>query len=799
MACCPSNSDVANVIRVPPVAAKATSTPAWPSDFTEIPIQTKLKDGYWIEAFPFRATPCPDEGPVGPEIIAYGLGVSNEDSEIRMYLNPYHKIENQIKLGNEWTPTVIQKLKFPVSVTYGHFRRNSSFNDVIICHDYGPSMDKLNEEGGIVSYLKNPGDRTQGMWEPAEIGRFAGMHRLKIKSGDRETPAPIIIYTPSKWDEPGGTPISWESCRPLDGVFRLIHDAEVIHSTTTGELDKVLFAGREGISLMWKEKNSGRWRYENIGTGIPQTRIPFNNPYWGSGSVATGRVGTDSVGYIASCEAFHGNLVSVYVKPRGTRPDNIVAQEHWRRFVIDDFGPLKPKEFTGTIHHVQCADLDGDGIDSIIVACIGYPKTNPINQGTYVYKPVDLSRGRFTRSKISNGSAGRIAIADYRCSGTLDVATITYSVPGYHEEPEEKERQVRMMLNNTRQTRSVIKAEKLGDEVKLLVPRADTADHISETPFLDIGGKILSLVVLPPHKEYLLGEKFYYQDREYEKDGVKVINGKLSWTNSNGECVTRGIAVEPQKSASMLPDAPNHIVKAGDKGAIFVRLQSSTATTLPGRRYNNMDDVATINCLPFTADPAARDLLFPWVAVKDRPWVKPPGNFNWPFYNQVGYHILYNDDSFDRLCHIQAWTLVNGQTAGFHNHEDRSFCEIHACLSNGNHPDKSGARLGGMRWAKDEEADKFLKKNPNERDPAILDQHTHRLPVDDMEEHGPLWHIDANGRPKLRETGAVYYPQHAWLAGPKQDEENYDVWLAFEFPATEFQEGLSKAHGCAAC
>lgn len=29
---------------------------------------------------------------------------------------------------------------------------------------------------------------------------------------------------------------------------------------------------------------------------------------------------------------------------------------------------------TGTIHHVQCADLDGSGVDSIIVACMGYRK-----------------------------------------------------------------------------------------------------------------------------------------------------------------------------------------------------------------------------------------------------------------------------------------------------------------------------------------------------------------------------------------------------------------------------------------
>ncbi|KAG8684668.1 hypothetical protein FRC08_013564, partial [Ceratobasidium sp. 394] len=283
--------------------------------------------------------------------------------------------------------------------------------------------------------------------------------------------------------------------------------------------------------------------------------------------------------------------------------------------------------------------------------------------GTYVYKPVDLSRGRFTRHKISNASAGRIAVADYRCSGSLDVATISYSVPGYHVTPNPA---IRIMLNNTKQIRSVIRAEKLGDEVKILIPRADTAEHISEMSFLDIGGKVLSIVVLPPRKEYLLGEGFRYQNYDYQKDGVKVINGELSWDAKAGR-VTRGIAIDTQKAASMIPDAIDNIVKAGEKGAIFVRFESSITTTLPGLRYRNMDDVATINSLPFTAQPAARDLVFPWVACRDRPWAKP-GTFNWPFYNQVGYHVMYNDDTFDRLCHIQAWTLATGTTAGFHNH-----------------------------------------------------------------------------------------------------------------------------------
>lgn len=133
----------------------------------------------------------------------------------------------------------------------------------------------------------------------------------------------------------------------------------------------------------------------------------------------------------------------------------------------------------------------------------------------------------FSRFKISDGGAGRIAVADYRCSGTLDVATVTYSVPNYHEIDDPDQRAVRIMFNNTSHTRHAIKAQLIGEEVMLRVPRAVSAEFTSEMPFLDIGGKLLSLVVLPPHREYQLKKGPKYQGKYYDDDGVKVINGQL--------------------------------------------------------------------------------------------------------------------------------------------------------------------------------------------------------------------------------------------------------------------------------
>lgn len=96
--------------------------------------------------------------------------------------------------------------------------------------------------------------------------------------------------------------------------------------------------------------------------------------------------------------------------------------------------------------------------------------------------------------------------------------------------------------------------------------------------------------------------------------------GELTWLSEDNVKVTRGIAVETRKANTMIPDTTDNIVKAGHNGAIFIRLKSSIATALPGLKYDNMDDLATVNSLPFGVDPITRDMVFPWVACKDREW-----------------------------------------------------------------------------------------------------------------------------------------------------------------------------------
>ncbi|KAG9096376.1 hypothetical protein FRC06_008744 [Ceratobasidium sp. 370] len=136
MACCPGHgaAALATSVHIPPTPAEATSTPSWSSSFTELNIKSGLGDGYWIEAFPFRSKVNEHEGPVGPEVIGYGLGYKDPNdklvpSEVRMYLNPFNQMKNQITPPTEWKHTVIKTLEYAVAATYGNFRPDSGLND----------------------------------------------------------------------------------------------------------------------------------------------------------------------------------------------------------------------------------------------------------------------------------------------------------------------------------------------------------------------------------------------------------------------------------------------------------------------------------------------------------------------------------------------------------------------------------------------------------------------------------------------------------------------------------------------
>lgn len=767
-----------------------TSTPS--DHIEEDHVASPLPDGYWLAAFPFS-----DDNTELPDLVGYGLGFAGKPSAIKLFLNPGNDTTDPIR----WKVLEIQSLEFPVAMVYADLTGNG-FNDIIISDRYGPSMGDLwdgkTNNGGRIQWLRNPGNKSasQLYWEPQHIGNSTGMHRLQVghftsrdvlqvmgvpiiaASNDVDSPAPIIIFTPSYGSDKTLGPVSWSEDIAFASEFRLIHDVKLLPSDNNG-LDMVLVAGREGIVLLWFDEGATKWSYNVVGTGLPEEA---GSPYWGSGSVDIARFEDNSVGYLACCEGFHGNTVSVYINRDPEAPSGAASLKtgSWERIVIDNFGSVDSEQHTGTVHHVAAVRVRNDNSDSFAIACMGAPVSQLENQGVYLYSPVNLAEGLFKKTKITGESAGRLAIAGFSDPSRQDIASISYYVPGYHTGPDTPNIRINSLNSSNVDSHTSIVAKKLNKEVLLLVPRPTTVPEgsVPTMPILTIAGKKTTLTILRPGEVMKLGDG----------DGVKVVYGSITM-QVNGVTVTRSIAPAAKDIASTHILSDDRVVTAGEDGTIFL-LVEPLKDHFQGP-YKTMSQVTTQNVFPTTAPANVRAMEFPFVKVETLDWASSGLWDDFEFYNMTGFHVYFNDDAMEEVVHIQAWTLGIGETARFHNHSDKSFCEIHYCLSN-------GGGLGGMRYFADDytqpiDTEAELTKNYVEKNSTLL-------VVPSMYEHGPLWKIQpgTNATPKFRENGTVDYPWHAWLASGfgdhtlpiqpplPEDIQRYDLWMAFEFPSTAF-------------
>jgi len=276
-----------------------------------------------------------------------------------------------------------------------------------------------------------------------QVGRFtredvnqAFCFPVIVSGGDFWSPAPQVLFDPTYGDDHSKGPQSWTKNVIFDQNFRIVHDVNIIPRMNKG-LDTVIISSREGITHLFYDLEKSAWDFMVIGTGTPKE---LGTPqYWGSGSSDYCRIGDDEIGYIATCEAFHGNTVTVYTKsddaPKGY--ESLLDSKWWTRHIIDSFGPLDEHQQTGTIHHVRKFPLVGD-VEPFGIAGMGEPIGTPENQGVFMYKPIDIRANppKFSKIQVHGESSARIATGCFSVPGQLDVASISYYVPGYHTGPE---------------------------------------------------------------------------------------------------------------------------------------------------------------------------------------------------------------------------------------------------------------------------------------------------------------------------------------------------------------------------
>jgi hypothetical protein len=133
----------------------------------------------------------------------------------------------------------------------------------------------------------------------------------------------------------------------INEELHVAHNFLPVDMNHDGLLD-LLVASFEGVSLV-EQDTAGTWKRRLIGAGNQET-----SPSRGASEIKLGHL-ADGRDYLATIEPWHGFQVVVYTPPDG----GVVSNKLWNRQVIDD--QLKWG------HAVQCADLDGDADQELII------------------------------------------------------------------------------------------------------------------------------------------------------------------------------------------------------------------------------------------------------------------------------------------------------------------------------------------------------------------------------------------------------------------------------------------------
>ncbi len=221
---------------------------------------------------------------------------------------------------------------------------------------------------------------------------------------------------------------------------------------------------------------------------------------------------------------------------------------------------------------------------------------------------------------------------------------------------------------------------------------------------------------------------------------VKVILGELA--NLDRSCLAAPFAVRTTRV--MQPE-----VVAGSEGALIalVTLQDGASLTI--------DDMAAVT---FRGEHEAH---LAWQRFDE----KFAGIIDFfdgkDCHMAAGFHLL--DEHGVEIVYVNPWTCGKGVDLSTHNHAHApstkapAFTEVHWVLG-----------------AATSESGMYRTSEPGAAE-------RERLPMALGDEHGPFYDRDGQGRPVLRDNGAVQYPWHGWQGGDDDlPGSAYDFVAAFE-------------------
>ncbi len=168
----------------------------------------------------------------------------------------------------------------------------------------------------------------------------------------------------------------------------------------------------EGVHVITRDKD--KWTTTKIGAGNQEN--PKGNR--GASEIKDGKLGPKGPGVIATIEPWHGNQVVVYTHPKEAGKDKL-----WDRHVVDDqlrWG-----------HGVWFADLDGDGIDELIIGVRDDPNVKAGDKfterrGVRIYKNTDGKGEKWERFILEDGGVAveDLCAADLDGDGKIDIIAV---------------------------------------------------------------------------------------------------------------------------------------------------------------------------------------------------------------------------------------------------------------------------------------------------------------------------------------------------------------------------------------
>ena len=264
---------------------------------------------------------------------------------------------------------------------------------------------KPSESAGIVALLTHGGDVTQP-WTLREIDRTPSAHRLRwyVDANNQRwlLNSPLAAAT--------AEPPNYGDATPIYAYRAPGWKREVINSAETGVVHAIeptpiafcngcfLSAGFAGIHQY--ERVGNRWSHRAISAG-DTSPVPAG----GSSDVAVGtflHTTPGNVFFVAAIEPWHGNQVVIY------RRNSMQLYTH----VVIDSAVVDG-------HTVITADLNGDGVDEVIVGQRGG------SHSLWIYT-FDAKRNTWARTTLDDGGmagAGCVAV-DLNGDSRIDIACI---------------------------------------------------------------------------------------------------------------------------------------------------------------------------------------------------------------------------------------------------------------------------------------------------------------------------------------------------------------------------------------